>query len=72
MTIPVPALRPATRPVDALTEIVELVPLQVPPVLASVTVIGVPPIQIGVMPEMAAGNGFTVTSVVIRQLVPMV
>jgi len=59
--VAVPKADPPTTPLDMLTgAIADALLLQVPPVLASLSV-EVKPRQTLVLPEIGAGNGFTVT-----------
>ena len=62
---------PVTKPVLPTVATVLTVVLQIPPVVASLSWV-VRPEQIEVTPVMGAGNAFTVTVVVMIQLVPSV
>lgn len=62
-----PSATPVTIPVDAPTvAVVVLDEDQVPPAVASVSVV-VPPIQTTGVPPIVAGNAFTVATAVLRQ-----
>lgn len=63
----VPALTPVTMPVEAPTEAIELLLLlQVPPPVASVSVMVWPAVTV-LLPEMLDGAGLTVTTLVATQ-----
>jgi hypothetical protein len=67
----VPAVTPVTIPVpDPTVAIPLLLLLQVPPVVASLSVIWEPAITV-LLPEIAPGVGFTVT-IVVEEHVPIV
>ncbi len=64
--IEVPAVTPVTTPAPAGTVENALLLLQVPPTVASVNVV-VKPTQTAIGPDIAAGNGLTVTVAVAIQ-----
>lgn len=63
----VPIANPETKPVEIpIVAIAVLLLAQVPPVTALLSAF-VPPMQTDVMPVMAGGRGFTVTTLVVMQ-----
>ena len=69
MTYAVPAAMPITTPEALIVPVVVGVMLHVPPVVASVSEVVVP-IQIVVLPRMAAGAALTTTAFVTVQPLP--
>lgn len=63
VTLAVPTLTPVTTPDDEPIDIVAELALHVPPVIASLSVV-VRPTHTASGPEIAAGNGFTVSTAV--------
>lgn len=71
MIVAAPAFTPVTTP-DRLTDAVSgSLVLHIPPVVLSVKLV-VRPLQTSVIPEMIAGNGFTVIIAYTEQPVPPV
>lgn len=67
-----PAATPVTTPVDEpIVATVTLLLAHVPPVLALLSVV-VAPVHTDVVPVIAAGSGFTVTTIDLAQPVPSV
>lgn len=59
-----PVARPVTTPADVTVAIPVLALLHVPPVVASVSVVE-EPLQVVGLPDIAAGNGLTLTFAVL-------